>query len=177
MKRFFILIVISFFAVSTAFSTEQIPDILIIENDTVYLKSFPLDFLRFKNREITAPFYYKYGFPNTACWRGYVATWKIVENYLLLEKVAKIDCDSTLNIIEYFQSNGYNPKIMNGFVVADWYSDTLKRYDLMRDYHKRRDKFYLSTDYSKQNNKRAELVFENGKITKNNIIPIEDYKV
>ena len=179
MKRLLLILGVNFLAFSTAFSTEQISDILIIGKDTFYLKSFPFDYLRIKE----APFEYNgYTFPHTGCYRGYIATWQIIDEILVLKEVQRIDSLGTqLNIIEYLKNNGYNPKILDGFVKADWYSDTLKCYDLSYSHvfgnAELDNRLYLSKDYLRENDKRIELVFENGKLIKNNIIPIVDYKV
>jgi len=176
MKRFFSILSIIFLAFSTTFSTEQYPDRLIIGKDTIYLKSFPLENLRLKK----TPFDYGgYGFPSTGCYRGYVATWQIIDENLMLKEVQKIDSVRTqLNIVEYLSDNGYNPKIINGYVVADWYSDTLKLYDFFTyNLAYTFDRFYVSKDYLREKDRKIELVFENGKLVRNNIIPIEDYKL
>ena len=176
MRRLFLILVVIPLAFSTAFSTEQIPDKLVIGKDTIYLKSFPLENLKLKK----APFDYGGYFPpHTGCWRGYVATWQIIDKNLTLKEVQKIDTVGTqLNIVEYLSDNGYNPKIINGYVVADWYSDTLKQYGFFR-YNSayKKDRFYVSKDYFREEVKKIELVFENGKLIKNDIIPIEAYKL
>ena len=123
MKRLLLILTVNFLAFSTALSTEQISDILIIENDTVYLQTFPLDYLR-----VNVPLLNYYEHP--LCLRGYVATWQIIDDALTLNKVVILDSVGTqLNIIEYLENNDYNPKIIDGFLIADWYSDTLKHYD------------------------------------------------
>ena len=96
------LFIISIIKVS---ATEQIPDLLIIENDTFYLKTFPLEQLRLKKKIKVAPFDYgDYGFVSTACYRGYVATWKVIDDKLMLIEVEKVDSISEkLNIVEYFK--------------------------------------------------------------------------
>jgi len=69
-----ILIFISILSLTfSSFVTEQEADLLIIENDTIYLKEFPLEKLElekrpFGNTRITAP--------SSACWRGYKAVWR-----------------------------------------------------------------------------------------------------
>jgi hypothetical protein len=182
MKRRFFLFLVAIFLISlTAYSTEQIPDRLIIEKDTIYLKSFPLDYLRAKLKIREAPFDYGNGrdFPHTGCYRGYVATWQIIDELLTLKEVQKIDTVGTqLNVVEYLSENGYNPKIINGYVVAEWYSDTLKYYDFFI-YHLayKFDEFYVSKDYLREGDKKIELIFENGKLIKNDITPIEAYKL
>ena len=109
MKRFFLFFALNALLLSTAFSTEQSPDRLIIGKDTVYLKSFPLECLRLKK----SPFDYgDWGFPSTGCYRGYIATWQIIDEFLMLKEVQKIDSLGTqLNIVEYLSNNGYTPKI------------------------------------------------------------------
>lgn len=176
MKRFFLILALNTLLFSTAFSTEQFPDRLIIEKDTIYLKSFPLECLRLKK----SPFDYgDWEFPNTACYRGYIATWQIINESLTLKEVQKIDSVGTqLNIIEYLSNNGYVPKIVNGHVVADWYSDTLKLYDFFSyNLAYKFDKFYVSKDYLGEKDRKIELVFENGKLIRNDIVPIKEYKI
>ena len=176
MKRLFLILSVIFLAILTAFSTEQTPDKLIIGKDTIYMKSFPLENLRLKK----SPFDYgRYGFPSTGCYRGYVATWQVIDENLTLKEVKKIDSIGTqLNIVEYLSDNGYNPKIKNDYVVADWYSDTLKLYDFFTEnFTYKLNEYYVSKDYLKNKDTKIELIFENGKLIANNIIPIEDYKV
>jgi len=176
MKRLLLILSVNFIIFSTALSTEQIPDILIIGNETVYLKSFPLEQLITKNKFKEIPFDYgEYSFPSTACWRGYVATWQVIDDTLVLKRVEKLDSANTqLNIIEYLENNGYNPKTKKGYVIADWYSEILKQYRYNYQY----DRYYVAKDYSwGRANLKIELVFENGKLIENNIIPISDYKI
>ena len=176
MKQFFLFLTVSFFTISTVFSTEQYPDKLIIGEDTIYLKSFPLESLRLEN----APFDYNgYSFPSTGCYRGYVATWQIVDESLTLKEIQKIDSVGTqLNIVEYLSNNGYIPQTTNGCVIADWYSDTLKLYEFFAyNLAYKFDEFYVGKDYLREKDKKIELVFENGKLIRNDIIPIEDYKL
>jgi len=180
LKRLILILAVTIFAYSTVYSSEQIPDRLIIGKDTIYLKTFPLEYLHFKHRELKAPFDYGgYPFPHTACYRGYVATWQIIDETLILKEVEKIDSLGTqLNIIEYFTNSVYTPKTLNGYVVADWYSDTLKLYDFFRyNFAYKRNEFYVSRDFSGEKDKRIELVFEKGKLVKNDIIPIETYLI
>ena len=187
MRRFLLILGLNFLAFSTALATEQIADILVIGSDTVYLKTFPLEYLRVKHRIKKTPFEYNgHSFPHTACWRGYVATWHIIDETLVLKEVQKIDSIGTkLNIVEYLESVGFNPIIINGLVFADWYSDTLKSYDYFYNFafwnNRMSDRLYLNSvlysDYLRKNDKRIKLIFENGKLIENGIIPTEAYKV
>jgi len=182
MKRFLLIAVVSFITFSTALASEQVPDLLIIDKDTVFLKTFPLENLRVNGKVLRPSFDYGVLFVSTGCYRGYIATWQIIEGTLALVEVRIFDSSKKnfqgdkINIIEYLKNNSYNLKTINGFVIADWYSDTLKRYEA--PFLRMDERFYLSNeDFSVRNFKRIELVFENGKLIENNIIPIEDYKI
>lgn len=159
---------------SPAFSTEQIPDRLIIDDDTVYIKSFPLDDLRFE----ISPFKYydgNYSSPHTACWRGYVATWKVIEERLMLIEVEKVDSTAEkLDILDYFKKNNYNPEIIDGYVFANWHSS---KYVIYPDpfYHKYGRlylwNYYLPTD------EEPRIVFENGILIKNIIRSMDSFHI
>ena len=156
--------------------TEQIPDLLIIENDTFYLKTFPLEQLRLKEKIKIDPFDYgDYGFVSTACYRGYVATWKVINDKLMLTEVEKVDSISEkLDLVEYFKKSDFEPTMINGFVHADWYSDTLKRYDFF-SYYFNPERFYLSVDYLNESNRKIELIFNNGLLSTNRIESFDSY--
>ena len=177
MKRLLFILGVFFYTCSTILSAEQVSDILIIGKDTFYLNSFPFDYIRLKHKIKEPPF--DDDILHTGCWRGYIATWQVIDETLILKEVKNIDSAGTrLNIIEYFERNGYIPKTINGFVIADVYSDSLKSYDFHRyNYAHRVNDFFLSSGYSEENDKKVELVFENGRLIENNIIPIEAYKI
>ena len=117
-------IVIIVYALIAAFHLprpdDQIPDLLIIKGDTLFLKSYPLELLDFPQR----PF--KYGnltFPSFDCLRGYQATWKVIDNRLYLTKLSKINApQESLNLEEYFLQNEYTPIVYEGFIFADWFT-------------------------------------------------------
>jgi hypothetical protein len=101
------------------YATEQTPDILVIGNDTIYLKSFPLDDLNFSHRPFGEELI------NTGCWRGYQAVWMIENDSLFLKEIRPCYPDTALvqfNIEKYFIDNEYNPVIIGGKIFADWYS-------------------------------------------------------
>ncbi len=126
MKKLLILLFVFISTIDFVYSTEQRADFLIIGSDTICLKSFPLEELKFQIR----PF--KYGdldLPSTACWRGYQATWKVIDNKLCLIEIVKADSThEKLDIENYFKINSYSPKIINGLFYADWYSADLEPY-------------------------------------------------
>ena len=100
------------------FATIQIPDLLIIGKDTVFLEGFPLEQLDLKHR----PFGVSDAF-STGCWRGYVAVWRIIDSKLFLEKF--IDCiyiekPRYQNIIKLFEKNNIQYQEKNGMIFASW---------------------------------------------------------
>jgi len=180
MRQFIIILGIFLVTFLTALATEQFSDILIIGKEKIYLQSFPFEEIKVDGKKLPPPFIYneKYSSPHTGCYRGYVATWQVIDDCLLLTKVEKLDSEGTpLNVIEYLEKNGYRPVIKDGFVLADWYSDTLKIYstrynDVFNTYG-----FFLSKDYLREKDKKIELAFNNGKLVINNILPIESYTI
>lgn len=126
MKKF-LIVLISFVSIG-AYATEQEDDILIIGKDTIYLQYFPLEILQLKEK----PFgYTRETAPTTACWRGYKAVWRIVNNQLLLERILRCSSDEKVgeeNIFELFQSNEIPYKKIDGGIFAEWV--TIKLYDL-----------------------------------------------
>jgi hypothetical protein len=120
MKRLLLLISL-IINVSNCRATQQIPDFLIIGKDTFKIFSFPLEVLKIEK----APFYYRggWGFPHTGCYRGYQATWKIVDSKLFLVHVTKVDStNEKLDIVKYLSENNHPPTVINGLIFADWYS-------------------------------------------------------
>ena len=126
MKKF-LIVLISFVSIG-AYATEQEDDILIIGKDTLYLQYFPLEILQLKEK----PFgYTRETAPNTACWRGYKAVWRIVNNQLILERILRCSSDKKVgeeNIFELFQSNEIPYKKIDSGIFAEWV--TIKLYDL-----------------------------------------------
>lgn len=120
------LLTVFFLCSLVGLSTPQIPDLLIFEKDTIMLYAFPFESLNIKK----APFYYgRYPFPHTGCWRGYQATWKIIDNKLFLVQVIKVDSTKEkLDIIKYLKENNFSPTIIEGLVFADWYSAKFRRF-------------------------------------------------
>lgn len=110
-------------------ATEQEPDILIIGNDTLLIKSFPLENLKLEYRpfgltEETAP--------STACWRGYRAIWRVENDSIFLEKISNCTTDFSSrpvikeqNINDLLEKNNLESKLVNKRVFADWFSTNL----------------------------------------------------
>jgi hypothetical protein len=148
------------------FATEHEADLLINGNDTIYLKSFPLEKLELKVR----PFGYTIATaPTTACWRGYRAVWKIVNNQLYLEKRSRCHYDGDdgdENIFELFEKNGFKFETKDSMILADWYTeDFYKMKFSIAEYYK--DKLFLyDGTYDKKKESDVILRIEKGYITK-----------
>ena len=126
MKRFITLIVLILINIRICSATPQIPDLLVIGKDTFYLVSFPLKDLNLNK----APFNYGgFSFPHTGCWRGYQATWEIKENKLFLVQIIKVDSTKEkLDIVKYLKENNYSPTVIDGLILADWYSACFRKF-------------------------------------------------
>lgn len=159
MKHLFLLIIALFITFKMTYSTEQYPDLLIIGNDTIELKTFPLEELNFKIEPFQEGNIIN---GSSACWRGYRATWKVIDNKLfLIEMVDIIKNRKKLDIIKHFKKNNYIPKLINGLIYADWYSAELVKYDRGLDYYN-----YLTKSKVK-NNSNIIIKFENGVMIEN----------
>lgn len=124
-KITFIIFLLNF-SINFTNATIQIPDLLIIENDTLYLQSFPLEDLKLKIRPFKYGDFYS---PSTACWRGYRAIWKIIDKKLYLMEIIKVDSTKeSLNLVNYFIANKYSFMTINGLIFADWFSANLEKY-------------------------------------------------
>jgi hypothetical protein len=166
MKRLFFIFAILTSSIST-FATGQETDLLIIENDTIYLKIFPLEdlnltFRPFGKTRSTAP--------STACWRGYRAVWRIIDNKLYLEKILHCYLDRESgeeNIKELFKKNGIEYSENNGLIFASWCTFDFYRmtFSVAKYYV---DKIYLYDGYNeKEKNKKVILSVEKGVIDQN----------
>lgn len=186
-RKGLLLIAFIFVSIINVEATEQFSDLLIIKNDTFFLKTFPLEKLIHEKGINKRPFYYRYGYPHTGCYRGYIATWKVIDNKLFLLEVEKADgTDETLDLLGYFKSIDYTPTLINGFVQANWYSDTLVNYDcdydlesfylIDKNYGLSVEAFYFSNNYHIFPAKDIQLIFKKGELIENRIQRIDSYK-
>ena len=170
MKRKAIFFTFLMFSMN-AFTTEQIPDLLIIGKDTVFLKTFPLEQLEMKSR----PFGFwtkEKSFASTACWRSYKAIWRIIDNKLFLERI--VECHNRPgeeNIIELFERNGIKFQEKEGRIFADWCTLDLYRQTFSsRGTRWERDKIFLyDRPLRRRNAREIILQIENGVITINRL--------
>lgn len=109
--------------VNSAIATQQQSDVLIIDEQIVYLRSYPLERLFFKSR----PFgYTRKTAPHTGCWRGYVAVWTLIEDKFYLKGIKRCSGDDNgvakENIEEFFIKNRIRYKTKDGMIFASWVS-------------------------------------------------------
>ena len=102
-------------------ATEQFPDILIWKNDTISINSSLL--FSHPNFDRLDFFGGKKPANSTACGRGYIAEWKIINNELYLSNI--YSCDYSDNNIKSDLSKLFPNEFKNGMVRADWYNDKL----------------------------------------------------
>ena len=121
MKRTLSIIIL---LVSTfGFATEQIPDILIWKNDTISLYSNPLgSYPKLDDLNLFGDQNAGY---STACWRGYIAEWKIIDNSLYLSNIYSCDYAYSENKIKADLKKLFPKEYYNGIVSANWYSGEL----------------------------------------------------
>lgn len=112
-------IILEIMFIGQVMATEQFPDYLIYENDTLEIYTNPLESnieTLFKDTSFLL-----YTCLSTACWRGYQATWKLEGDKLYLLKIGDC-CNQTLkadmNLL-------FGDKFTNNRVIADWYSGNL----------------------------------------------------
>ena len=153
-----IVIAILFFLMLTgnAFATAQFSDSLIYKGEKLTIFSNPLEsYFNPENPKSDKIFVYSC----SACWRGYIATWKIEDGYLYLTKLVQGTCSSDapeipLSIIFPKQEVP---------VKATWFSGTLR-------IPQGKQLLYVHMGYGSIYEKEIILTFENGKLTEENVV-------
>ncbi len=105
--------------------TEQTPDILIVDNQRYYLKSFPLENLDLKEN-------YTKGDSieiNSGCWRGYQATWKVRNDSLFLIKLTDCYKNREYDLQEFFIRKTPIIHLSGTELFAYWYTADLVHYN------------------------------------------------
>ena len=121
MKR--ILSIIILLVSAFGFATEQIPDILIWKNDTISLHSNPLgSYSKLDDLNLFGDQDARY---STACWRGYIAEWKIINSKLYLSNIYSCDYFYSENKIKANLKKLFPTEYDNEMVLANWYSGKL----------------------------------------------------
>ncbi len=100
--------------------TVQIPDILIYQGERLSLRVNPLASFYSKANPRPKNYFYNPSI-SSACWRGYVATWEIVDDHLYLTEIRECHGKRTAPLEKFF------PKLYkNRRVAATWYTGLLK---------------------------------------------------
>ena len=164
MKQKMILFIFLIFS-TNSYATEQISDLLIFGKNNVYLKSFPLEGLEMKYK----PFHDNNNYLiSTACWRGYQAVWKIIDNKLYLEKITEChDKTKEENIIELFERNGIQYQERDGMIFANWC--TMDLYNFSISLGNRHNKRILYNGWGEKIIRRKILKIDNGIVTINRL--------
>lgn len=111
-------------AASPSYATEQTPDRLIIDKDTLLLHALPLEQWKEQNNW-DKPFLPDSLYHiHTGCWRGYVAHWELKDNRLYLIDIFNCDRSANADLTILFPG-----KVDNGRVYADWFSGTVTAYN------------------------------------------------
>ncbi len=122
------IITILLFLISlTIFATEQTPDSLIYKSDTLFIDSYPLEYLMEKDSLIKKSIlsYSEDMCMSTDCWRGHIATWKIENDSLFLISLENGCGDYEFNLDKVFgRKNVKKQKIFanwfTGYINADF---------------------------------------------------------
>jgi hypothetical protein len=174
MKTLF-FIFLSFVAPLKSFCTEQVCDTLFYGRDTILLLSFPMQDLRFTVAHFT---YGNIAFPNTGCWRGYIATWQIRNDSLFLVRITSCDAKNfpprrEKNIADLFRENNTGFPPAGNMIFASWYTSDLVRFEagpyggnVTKDYPGRTRRIHL--DKADKKHTHIFLRFDRGVITQSN---------
>ncbi len=139
-----------------ALTTAQHPDYLVYQGETFPMFSNPLEsFFDEKNPRPN----HLFPFLSTACWRGYIATWKIEDRQLYLIKLR--DCAPTSEAQEIPLSSVFPGQ--KGPIKADWYSGTLQ-------IPQGKQLLYVHMGYGSVYEKELSLTIESGKVVREQVI-------
>ena len=130
------LILFTLFTSGMALATEQQPDILVYDDQELYLSTgwghpSPLETYYYQNN-IETPFR---GF-STANYRGHIAVWEVTDDKMYLKEIRIEDYDPNTHEFIYDSYAPYEygvepnscPPEENGAVLADWFSGVLDCY-------------------------------------------------
>ena len=156
LKILFTTLLIVFFS-SKVFGTAQGSDNLIYNGDTMFFLCEPLekcfeDSIIYRDKLFKGQTKVLY---TTACYRGYVAEWKIENSTLYLTAI--YNCTYYENKIEADLKKIFGEKCVNGRVKADWVNG-----NLIAAYGKML--YYIHDDYQSIREFEIEFEIKNGKI-------------
>jgi hypothetical protein len=128
MRRLFLSILLITIFTSVGLATAQHPDELIFKGKTYDLYSNPLR--SYYGEDWKPAFWVAPYIQSSGNWRGYVATWEIIDNKLYLTKIDSWFCNKHIRT-----KNGcrrvllrdlFGAKVIDGKVAATWFSEELR---------------------------------------------------
>ena len=121
---FFLLILFTFAVLATA----QDPDVLIYEGKTYQLFANPLS--SYYGGEVRPAFWVAPNTRSSGNWRGYIATWEIIDHRLYLTKIDSWFCNRRIRTKSGCRRvtlrDLFGLKVIDGKVAATWFSDQLR---------------------------------------------------
>ncbi len=103
------------------FATAQMPDYLIVDNDTIAIYANPLEYFFNEQNPRPESFFGDEDCNSTACWRRYIAIWKLKQQKLYLREMWSC-CD---NPVKLDLKKLFGEKYKNNQVFADWFSEPI----------------------------------------------------
>jgi hypothetical protein len=163
LKRFlFALVFIFFLSPSKIFGTAKVPDVLYTKGDTFYIHSVPIDssvLYQFLTDLGFIDFPKFIGCGSTACWRGFVAHWKIKKKKLYLIKITTCHKSMCSNYQDADLKEMFQEKFINDKVKADWFTGKIvaPQGKLVQ---------YIHMGFASVFEKEKHFLIENGKLKK-----------
>lgn len=159
-RKVFILTFLLTVSLFKTFATSQIPDRLIYHGDTLSIFANPLEQL-FDNDSIRPNFFgQNEGCESTACWRGYEAEWRIIDDSLYLTGI--YSCCYYEDRIKADLKELFGVKFINGKVKADWFTaDIIAPQGQLL--------YYIHMGYESLYEKELVFKFKNGKLAETEI--------
>lgn len=102
------------------FATEQVPDILYYNGETIFIYSYPLE-SRVKNDSILDEKLDELECFSTACWRRVIGIYKIENDSLFLIGLQEPCENQSLRLEKYFDKT----EIKDGKIFVNWFSDQI----------------------------------------------------
>jgi hypothetical protein len=128
MRRLILSILLMTLFTSAGFATSQHPDVLILNGKTYDLYSNPLE--SFYGEDWRPAFWVAPNTVSSGNWRGYVATWEIINDKLYLTKIDSWFCNRRIRTKSgcrrVMLRDLFGAKVVDGKVAATWFSDELR---------------------------------------------------
>ncbi len=118
-----IFLIVALFLSLFSGATEQRPDRLVVNGDTMLLHALPLAQLKKHGNWEKSLFPDTSNSISTACWRGYIAYWELVDNLLYLTNI--YNCDQSAKVL---LDSLFPGEVRDGRVRAEWFTDTVTAY-------------------------------------------------